>query len=207
MARTLFISTTLLALMALGLLAVVVAGRGSVGPGHTGDEASSDHEHAVSDKTSRDGGCAPDAKTVSIVAEISSKYTNESQLVEDADNVFIGRVLRELAGIPPSRNSPPLPTSRFVVEVQKNITGSLSGTVTVNQAGGCDPRYGHILLINEDPLLKPGDEAVLSTSRDPSGGHSLIAYQYSHEDIETPAQRARVVAGFEEAARELRSSR
>ena len=86
--------------------------------------------------------------------------------------------------------------------MQKNIRGSLSGTVTVSQAGGYDPRYGHVVLIYNDPLLKPGQEAVFSVRKDsPGGPYFMVGGTFSHVEIETEEQEARVVDRFREARR------
>lgn len=109
--------------------------------------------------------------------------------------------MRKLREVPPSHSS--LPSTAFAVEVEENIKGSLSGTVTVVQAGGCDPRYGRVALVNDDPLLKPGEEAVFTTSKDSTGeSYSLVAYKRSHATFETEEQEARIVARFREAKRD-----
>ncbi len=46
------------------------------------------------------------------------------------------------------------------MKVERNIKGSLSGTVVVVQHGGCDPRYDRIVLVNGDDLLRPGQKVV-----------------------------------------------
>ena len=63
----------------------------------------------------------------------------DEQLLRFADNVFVGRVIRQSGYEPPSKNFPPFPESLFAVEVEKSIKGSLSGTVTVVQGAAVTP--------------------------------------------------------------------
>ena len=186
-------------------LALLVVGCGQqVGTGHHGDQASSGAEpkRTVGEEASIQTNCGPDAPTVVIGVDTSLNAADERRLVAVSDNVFLGRVLGKIRNVPLSENSPPLPTTEFAVKVEKNIKGSISGKVTVVQGGGCDPRYGRIALINNDPLLKPGERAVFSTTKakdSPEGPYSLVSHQFSHVTVETEEQEARVVAKFREA--------
>ncbi len=174
---------------------------------HTTTEATSpeasglDPERTVGKKTPLGKACDPDAPIDDIHVDTPLAFADEKRLVAVSDNVFVGRVLRKLREVPPSHSS--LPSTAFAVEVEENIKGSLSGTVTVVQAGGCDPRYGRVALVNDDPLLKPGEEAVFTTSKDSTGeSYSLVAYKRSHATFETEEQEARIVARFREAKRD-----
>ncbi len=155
-------------------------------------------ERTVGEKTSLGKTCDPDAPIDDIRVDTPLAFADEKRLVAVSDNVFVGRVLRKLREVPPSQN--PMPSTAFAVEVEGNIKGSLSGTATVSQGGGCDPKYGRVVLINGDSLLKPGEEAVFATSKDSSGdSYSLVSYKRSHATFETEEQEARLVARFREA--------
>jgi hypothetical protein len=58
------------------------------------------------------------------------EYISDEELVRLADNVFVGRVIKRVGYEPPSENTPPLPQTLFSVKVERNIKGSLSGTVS-----------------------------------------------------------------------------
>ncbi len=74
--------------------------------------------------------------------------------------------------------------------------------MTVVQGGGCNPARDQIVLINNDPLLKPGEEAVFSTSEDsPNGPHSMVGDRFSHVTVETETREAQVVDTFQGAKR------
>ncbi len=178
---------------------------------HTTTEATSpeasglDPERTVGKKTPLGKACDPDAPIDDIHVDTPLAFADETKLVAVFDNVFVGRVLRKIRNVPPweKGNPAPLPTTEFAVEVKENIKGSLSGTVTVSQGGGCDPKYGRVVLINGDSLLKPGEEAVFTTSKDSTGdSYSLVAYKRSHATFETEEQEARVVARFQQAKRD-----
>jgi hypothetical protein len=68
-----------------------------------------------------------------------------------------------------------------------------------------------VVLINNNPLLVPGQEVLFTTSEDsPGGTHSLASHTYSSVRFETASEKARVVAKFQEAkkrAASIRSSR
>lgn len=107
---------------------------------------------------------------------------DDRKLVGTADHVFIGRVLRKVGdeGQPTSDSEMDLEQTQFAVEVLENIKGNLSGIATVNQDGGYAeyrankdyPEYGvrkgdrvrELILVDGDPLLKPGREYLLVTT-------------------------------------------
>lgn len=214
MSRSLKRSLTLWAmfviLLALGLFAISAVWRDrQVETSHRNQEHStgSVQEQTVGQASSSQKGCGPDAPIDNITVDTSFDAANEARLVRASDNVFTGRVLKEVDNIPSAKNSAPLPTTEFAVEVEKNIKGSFSGTVIVSQAGGCDPKYGRIAIINNDPLLKPGQEALFATTEDSQGGpHSLVGFQFSNVTLETDAEETRVVERFQEAKNQTASS-
>lgn len=200
---------------ALGVLAVVLIGRGQqVGASHNGDDHAS-HDHASDPRAERTAmgraasgrsGCAPNAPVDYLTVDTSLDAANETHLVGVSDNAFVGRVLRQVKDAP-LPGSAPLPTTSFAVRVKENVKGSLSGTVTVVQGGGCNPRYGRVVIINNNPLLVPGQEALFTTSEDPGGTHSLVSHRYSNVTLETASERARVVAKFRDATKRAASMR
>lgn len=118
---------------------------------------------------------------------------DERQLVGDADNVFVGRVLKQVGSEEPLYTTtgdpgvaPASPKTRFSIEVEENIKGDLSGAVEVNQDGGYatfvategpeeGKRLKSIVLFENDPLLEPGRRYVFVTNFDPERGHQQIS--------------------------------
>lgn len=167
-------------------------------------EAGLKPKRTAGEETSLQTSCSPEAPIDNIEVDSSLSFADEARLVAVSDNVFLGRVVRRVEDTPLPEKQP-LPTTSFAVEVEENIKGSLSGTVTVVQGGGCDPRYGRIALINNDPLLKAGEEAVFVTRREsPDGPYSLISHRSSHVRVQTDEQEARVVSRFQEAEKSNR---
>lgn len=146
--------------------------------------------------------CEPGGPTDSIVADPDGGM--DKTLVRRADNIFVGRVIEKTGERGAAKGGPPLPETYFAVEVERNVKNSLSGTVTVVQAGGCDPRYGRVLLINDDPLLKPGERAVFSTTEypPPDDTHAIVGSNYGDVRVETRAQEDRIIARLRDDKRE-----
>ena len=93
------------------------------------------------------------------------------------------------------------------MKVERNIKGSLSGTVVVVQHGGCDPRYDRIVLVNGDDLLRPGQEVVLSTKKlSPEGPHLIVGSNYGDIEVTTEEQRAKVISKLENDKKDLVTS-
>ena len=192
----------LAALLMLGLAAIGLIGLGQAGRNDAGDRSLVGSERTTGERTSSPQGCRPGAPVDNIVADPAG--TDDRHLVRFADNVFVGRVVGRVGYRPPSESTSPLPQSLFAVKVEKNIKGSLSGTVVVVQEGGCDPRYGRVVLVNNDPLLKPGQEAVFSTRKQsPESPHFIVGSNYGDVRVSTEEQEAKVVARFENARKEL----
>lgn len=80
--------------------------------------------------------------------------------------------------------------------------------MTVVQGGGCDPEYGRVAVINNNPLLVPGQDALFTTSEDsPGGPQSLVSHRYSNVTLETASEETRVVAKFQDAKKRSASMR
>lgn len=166
--------------LAFGLLAASLAGCGRA-------PAGSDRE-----QTTAQVDCRPGAPVDNVVSDPPS--TDDEKLVAFADNVFVGRVIKRVGYEPPSENVPPLPQTLFSVRVEKNIKGSLSGTVVVAQVGGCDPRYGRLVLVNNDRLLQPDQEVVFSTRKQsPEGPHQIVGSNYGDIRVRTEEDRAMII--------------
>ena len=186
---------TLAVVLTFGLVAASLAGCGQVTSG-------SDRERTTAERTSAQVDCRPGAPVDNVVSD--PPYIDDEKLVDFADNVFVGRVIERVGYEPPSENSPPLPQTLFAVKVEKNLKGSLSGTVVVAQDGGCDPRYGRIVLVNNDALLRPDQEVVFSTRQQtPDGPHLIIGSNYGDIRVGTEEREAEVIAKFRNDQREM----
>jgi hypothetical protein len=178
-----------------GFVAASLVGCGQVPSG-------SDPGQTTGERTSAQAECRPGAPTDNVVSD--PPYIGDEQLVAFADNVFVGRVIERVGYEPPSENMPSLPQTLFAVEVEENIKGSLSGTVVVVQDGGCDPRYDRVVLVNNDPLLKPGQEVVFSTRKQsPDGPHLIAGSNYGDIRVETEEEKAEVIAKLQNGEKEL----
>lgn len=124
-------------------------------------------------------------------------------MVRFADNVFVGRVSEKIDFRSASQNVPPIPSNIFAMEVEENIKGSFSGTVEVEQEGGCVPSRGHIMLVNDDRLLKPGETVVFSTVKQPDGPHRIVGANYGDIRVETEKEARQVVTRLEETEAQL----
>jgi hypothetical protein len=176
---------------------------GCEGAANDGSEAKSptDPEQSAGEKTAARRECRPNGPTDSIIADPAG--ITDKELVKSADNIFVGRVIGKVDGGSPTENTSPLPETSFSVVVERNVRGTLSGTVTVRQAGGCDPRYGRVVIVNDDPLLRAGERVVFSTSEDPSGGtHSIVGHNYGDMRVDTRRQEESIVARLLDGRRE-----
>jgi hypothetical protein len=182
------------------LLTVWLVAAGLVGCGQLA--TSSDREQTSGEGTSPRADCRPGAPIDNVVSD--PEYISDEELVKFADNVFVGRVIKRVGYEPPSENTPPLPQTLYSVKVKENIKGSLSGTVVVVQDGGCDPRYDRIVLVNNDDLLRPGQEVVFSTKRQsPDGPHLIVGSNYGDIEVRTEEQRAKVISRLKNDKKEL----
>lgn len=161
---------------------------------------------------------AIDAGTVNGEAIYPFDVTDARQIVGDADNVFTGRVIEQVGTqeLIKSGAGVPAPRTLFSVEVQDNVKGNLDGTVVVSQDGGrveyaADRDYPEagveqgdlvtqLVLIEGDPLLKPGQPYLFSTrqSQEP-GHHHITAAGYANERINDAPERERLTEVYEKA--------
>lgn len=123
--------------------------------------------------------------------DFAFEVRDERQLVGDADNVFVGRVIQKVgdeeAPLSPSHTdaAPGSPSTQFRVGVEKNLKGSLNGSVTVSQDSGYvdyvadrgadkGKRVKTLILLNGDHLLEPGQRYLFVTSREPGTDYHRI---------------------------------
>lgn len=127
--------------------------------------------------------------------------TDDRMLVGFADNVFVGRVA-EKVGAEGSASSG-IPYTLFSVEVLENVKGNLDGAITVAQEGGYDPAAGCVMLMDGDPLLKPGQEVLFVTRYDGRNRrHQITTSGYGDLRVGSRAQRDALVRRFERAEKE-----
>lgn len=182
-------------LLMLGIFAAALFGYGTIEPGEAAKHSALEtgHDHSAH-------------KTVNIEATYVIDPTNERKLVGLADNVFVGRVVRQVGDEPLQSSHPdyPVPQGQYAVVVEQNIEGLLGGTVVVNQTGGYDPVAQEDVLFENDPLLKAGEVAVFMTTQDEGMGvfHQIVAQPYGHVTVATEAERVAVVAKLTQAVAE-----
>lgn len=127
--------------------------------------------------------------------------TDDRMLVGFADNVFVGRVAEKVGA--EGSTGPDMPYTLFFVEVLENVKGNLDGTVAVAQAGGYDPAAGCVMLMDGDPLLKPGQEVLLVTRYDQRNRrHQITTSGYGDLRVRSRAQREAFVRRFERAEKD-----
>lgn len=187
-------------MLALGL-AWALAGCANMSQGEGADRETPRRDSTTAVAGSPEKDCPPGAPTDNIIAD--PPRVSDEVLMDFADNVFVGRVVEKVGYVPPSEGVPPLPKTRFAVQVERNIKGSLSGTVVVVQEGGCDPRYGRVVLVNNDALLEPGQEAVFSTKKQGADGpHVIVGSNYGDIRVGTESKEAEVVSRLRNARKE-----
>jgi hypothetical protein len=149
------------------------------------------------------------------IVEHAFSASDDSDLVGFADNVFVGRVERRVGDEPlesrvvpdpdgPEGPAPSTPQTQFSVEVLENVKGKLGGAVTVSQQGAYDPERGCVTLMEDDPLLEPGQEVMFFTRHDEKRGwHQIVPAGYGDVRIEDKQQREELVRRFERAEENL----
>lgn len=124
--------------------------------------------------------------------------TDDRMLVGFADNVFVGRVTKNVG--PEGSADPGVPYTLFSVEVLENVEGNLDGEITVAQAGGYDPAAGCVMLMEGDEILKPGQEVLFVTRYDGRNRrHQITTSGYGDRRIGGRSQREALVRRFERA--------
>ena len=163
-----------------------------------------------------------DGGTAHAHAAFAFNVEDNRQLVGFADNVFVGRVMERVGSDsvknvgPAVEGAPPTPTTQFSVEVLQNIKGKLNDTVNVSQTGGQveyaatedfpeegikkGQRVRQLVLLEEDPLLNPGEKILFVTRYDPAKDrHTIVGSLFGDSRIKDEQDRKEKVARFEEA--------
>lgn len=141
---------------------------------------------------------APEECEERLIVERAFSGSDDTDLVGFADHVFVGRV-KDQGGSTGASAARPYGSTRFSVEVLENVKGRLGGEVTVGQEGSYDAKRGCLMLAEEDPLLKPGQEAMFFTRRDEGRGlHQVVTPGYGDVRIEG-GEREELVRRFERA--------
>ena len=130
--------------------------------------------------------------------------TDDRKLVGFADNVFVGHVAERVGTVGSTdSNLPGIVSTRFSVEVLENVKGNLQGVVTVEQDGGYDPTQGCVMLMENDPLLKPGQEILFLTRYDERHRlHQITSSGYGDVRVRNRTHRDALVRRFEEATKD-----
>ncbi len=142
---------------------------------------------------------APEECEVEAIVEHAFSASDDTDLVGFADNVFVGRVEEKVGtiGMEPAR---PMGSTRFSVKVLENVKGGLGGIVTVSQQGSYDPERGCVMLMEDDPLLEPGQEVLFFTRQDEGRGwHQIVSAGYGDVRVEDAQHRRELVRRFERA--------
>jgi hypothetical protein len=112
---------------------------------------------------------------------------------------------------PTSSSGPGVPYTQYSVEVQRNIKGTLSGTVTVSQQGGyisyvpeVGPDEGQLVkelqLLNGDELLKPSRPYLFVTRYDKAEDfYQITTPNLGDVPINSQAERNELTEAFEAA--------
>jgi hypothetical protein len=120
-----------------------------------------------------------------------------------ADDVFVGRVEEKVGTTQEKPGGMTAGSTRFSVEVVQNVKGRLGGVVTVSQEGSYDPGRGCAMLMEDDPLLEPGQEIMFFTRRaEGRGWHQIVSAGYGDVRIEDAQHRRELVRRFERAEKD-----
>lgn len=90
--------------------------------------------------------------------------TNKNEVVGNSENVFLGKVIKQVGTESP--NGEYVPRTQFGVQVLKNIKGELKGNEIINQSAGyVDDENGDKTLVKfeNQELLEPGKVYLFAT--------------------------------------------
>jgi hypothetical protein len=131
---------------------------------------------------------------VSFITDLS----DPRRLVGAVDNVFIGRIISQEGTY---KRDLVLPETMFAVEVIHNIKGKLSGTVIVNQQGGVDEEKNALMLVNDDPLLEPGQMYLFAAKVGGNGDWYTVVPKFGDIAIKNNLAQVHLTNEFEDAFR------
>jgi len=143
------------------------------------------------------------------VIQIDSAFDakDERVLVGANNNVFIGQVENNLGTESTSKTDSGFPEISFAVTVEEVIKGLLRGKVTVVQYGGYEPAWKEDVVVEGDPLLRPGERVMFTTTNrlgdDPSEDTQIIsAPPFGDVRIEYSRKKDKLVTRFKEAKKD-----
>lgn len=161
---------------------------------------------------------AEEVVRVSSDALVSYPFNVEDErlLVGAADQVFVGSVIDKVGPVAPQKAGQAIPPrTRFSVETLRNIKGESAGTVVVSQDGGyveyrADKNYPRAkvqkgilvvekVLVNDEPLLKPGREYLFVTTELSNGTLQITAAGPGNILISGEQQKTELVKKFRKA--------
>lgn len=136
----------------------------------------------------------------------SAEEEARKELVTNADNVFVGRVVEQVGYkllLPSPQGRIVTPHGQFLVKIEENIKGDLSGMVVVNQSG----RYYSTDLVplievqKEDQLLIVGKTYLFVTQMNAEHNwHDIVRDEvisgYAHILIEDDLHRKQLIEAF-----------
>lgn len=140
-------------------------------------------------------------ETVSTHVSWVIDINNPREVVGYANNVFIGKVVRETGVYFMGGSS--IPHTSFSVTVLKNIKGELPSTVEVRQGGGVNKQTNELILVDKESILKIDGVYLFATTRQGNdvpwqyllGGYEKI---YLHD----ASIKERVIREYEQAYRD-----
>ena len=189
-------STTLTAFAVLLLISGSLAGCSSDEDAASGQATSATTAQAEEQPTA----CT---ETAYIYAEFEEWVLSTEGIVKHADDVYIGMVLS--AGETFSRYGHGDVWTPFTVEVEQRLLGSVEGTITVVQFGGCDPTRDILMIVEGDPLLEVGETYMLAsrTGRTPDRpeweGQHVVQPVKGRVQIKDEAHRQQLIQEYTEA--------
>ncbi len=130
-------------------------------------------------------------------------FRDKRVLVGFADTVFLGEVVEQVGsrGLPTSDPEDEIPQTQFTVKVIERIKGDPPDKIVVSQGSGIEKASGSLVLLDGDPLLKPGEVVLFAANRSPDfDWYTIVAGPYGAirtkdaEDAETMVSEFRAAA-------------
>jgi len=119
---------------------------------------------------------------------------NDNELVGIADNVFLGRVMKQSGNKQRTENAP---EKQYDVEVVKNIKGVLPSAITVNQLGGYNQQS--LVLVEGDRLLVEGGEYLFITKHNSEENWHTLVNVKGNLVVDSEKTRMELTERFEKA--------
>jgi hypothetical protein len=137
-----------------------------------------------------------------IEVEYEEWVLSTEEIVKHVDDVYVGTVLS--AGETFSRNGSSIAWTPFTVEVEQRLLGSVEGTITVVQMGGCNPDRNVLYIVGSDPLLEVGETYMFASrtgrnNRPEEEGQHFVAAFRGRVWIQDEAHRQQLIQEYTEA--------